>query len=386
MYTGPKPGSPSDDGYFNFCAPPGTYFVEVIMPPLGLVRARADIGTNEEIDSDIDADGRTNHFTVSSGQSKNDLGAGFYPMAVAGNLVWRDDNLNGIQDVGEAKVQGVIVEAIELNTGSVAASAVTDSDGIYTLDYLEKQVYYLKFTPPAEYTATIPGAGSDNMDSDVDHSFGINTTRAFNMEPSNENNNIDMGIAFGVLPVEWLNIFAKKSKKGNFIHWTVGREWNVSHYIIERKASGEQQFFELPEKVSVKENKFGYSEYTFDDLDKLSPGICYYKVKQVDFDGKFSYSEIVYVNESNSFSVNLYPNPSKSLTNLEILQDKDGMIEVDLLDSNGKFVKRLLADYEIRKGENLIPINLQEIPKGLYMVRISDGSGSAIDRKLLLTD
>jgi uncharacterized repeat protein (TIGR01451 family) len=385
-YTGPKPGSPSDDGYFNFCAPPGTYFVEVIMPPLGLVRARADIGNNEEVDSDINADGRTNNFSVTSGQSKNDLGAGFYPMAVAGNLVWRDDNLNGIQDVGEAKVQGVVVEAIELGTGNVVSTAITDSDGIYTLDYLEKQIYYLKFTPPAEYTATIPGAASDNLDSDVDHSFGINTTRAFSMEPSSENNNIDMGVAFGILPVEWLNIQAKKNDLGNLIKWTVAKEWNVSHYVIERKISENQPFIELADKIFVKNNTLGQSEYIYNDLDKLPVGTCYYRVKQVDFDGKFSYSEIVYIKESSSLSINLYPNPAKSLTNLEILQDKDALIEVDLLDANGKFVKRLLAEYEIKKGENLIPINLQEFPKGLYMVRISDGSGSAIDRKLILTD
>jgi len=385
-YTGPKPGSPSDDGYFNFCAPPGTYFVEVIMPPLGLVRARADIGNNEEVDSDINADGRTNNFSVTSGQSKNDLGAGFYPMAVAGNLVWRDDNLNGIQDVGEAKVQGVVVEAIELGTGNVVSTAITDSDGIYTLDYLEKQIYYLKFTPPAEYTATIPGASSDNMDSDVDHSFGMNTTRAFSMEPSSENNNIDMGVAFGILPVEWLNIQAEKNDLGNLIKWKVAKEWNVSHYVIERKISENQPFIELADKIFVKNNTLRQSEYIYNDLDKLPVGTCYYRVKQVDFDGKFSYSEIVYIKESSSLSINLYPNPAKSLTNLEILQDKDALIEVDLLDANGKFVKRLLAEYEIKKGENLIPINLQEFPKGLYMVRISDGSGSAIDRKLILTD
>jgi len=385
-YTGPKPGSPSDDGYFNFCAPPGEYFVEVIMPPLGLVRARQDIGNNEEIDSDINSIGRTNNFNVISGQSKNDLGAGYYPMAVAGNLVWYDDNLNGIQDVGEAKVQGVVVEAVELNTGNVAATTVTDSEGIYSLDYLEKQEYYLRFVPPAQYTATIPGAAPDNMDSDVDHSFGINTTRAFSMEPSNENNNIDMGIAFGVLPVDWLNIFTKRVEKGNLIHWTVSREWNVSHYIIERRASGEQQFYELPAKVSVENNKFGYSEYNFIDQDKLVSGICYYRVKQVDFDGKFSFSEIVYVNRSVAFYVNLYPNPAKSLTNLEILQEKDGQIEVDLLDENGKFVKRLLTGQAIIQGENLIPLDLQEVPKGLYLIRVSDGSGSITDRKLLLTD
>ncbi|MBL0100669.1 MAG: hypothetical protein IPP49_12045 [Saprospiraceae bacterium] len=208
VYTGHKPGTPSDDGYWKFCAPPGEYYVQVIMPPLGLVRALPNVGTDEEIDSDLtNANGAasTDKFTVISGQMKCDLGAGFYPQAIAGNLVWRDDNQNGVQETSEARMEGVKVEAVEVSTGAVKATATTDIDGTYTLDYLEKQQYYLKFTPPTGYSATVARATSDDKDSDVDHSFGPNTTRAFDMQPASINENIDMGLAFGALPVDWLS-------------------------------------------------------------------------------------------------------------------------------------------------------------------------------------
>ncbi|MGB4960612.1 MAG: SdrD B-like domain-containing protein, partial [Saprospiraceae bacterium] len=178
-YTGQKPGSASDDGYFNFCAAPGEYFVEVVMPPLGLVRARPNIGTNEEFDSDIRSDGKTEPFVVNSGDTKTDIGAGFYPMATAGNLVWSDSNLNGIQEANEPTVSGVKVEAIDLTTGAVVSTTSTDANGTYHLEYLEKQQYFMRFSPPSGYGATVPRATVDELDSDVDHSHGPNTTRAF---------------------------------------------------------------------------------------------------------------------------------------------------------------------------------------------------------------
>ena len=79
----PKAHSPSSDGYFSFCVPPGNHYIKVIMPPYGLVNARANIGNNEEIDSDIDhsnGKGTTPVFYVSEGQNRTQFGAGYYPM------------------------------------------------------------------------------------------------------------------------------------------------------------------------------------------------------------------------------------------------------------------------------------------------------------------
>ncbi|MBK9581455.1 MAG: hypothetical protein IPO48_05955 [Saprospiraceae bacterium] len=172
-----------------------------------MVKARANVGSNEEIDSDItNANGliTTDKFTVTSGQEKCDLGAGFYPQATAGNLVWVDSNANGVQESAESRMADVIVQAISVETGAVTSQAVTDAEGTYLLEGLEKQAYYLKFTPPAGYYATVARATTDDKDSDVDHSFGSNTTRAFDMQPANAYENIDMGLAFSPLPVNWL--------------------------------------------------------------------------------------------------------------------------------------------------------------------------------------
>ncbi|MBK9151790.1 MAG: carboxypeptidase regulatory-like domain-containing protein [Saprospiraceae bacterium] len=112
-FTGHKPNTPSEDGWWQFCAPPGQYYVQIIIPPLGLVQVQPNRGNNPNRDSDLTnafGQGTTNSFTVSSGGSKLDLAGGYYPMAIAGNLVWNDLNMNGIQDLNEPKVSGVKVE------------------------------------------------------------------------------------------------------------------------------------------------------------------------------------------------------------------------------------------------------------------------------------
>ncbi|MBK8827771.1 MAG: hypothetical protein IPO26_13945 [Saprospiraceae bacterium] len=124
----------------------GQYYIEVELPPLGLVRARANVGSNEEIDSDItNANGAvtSDKFTVTSGQEKCDLGAGFYPQATAGNLVWVDSNANGVQESAESRMADVIVQAISVETGEVTSQAVTDAEGTYLLDGLENKLIIL---------------------------------------------------------------------------------------------------------------------------------------------------------------------------------------------------------------------------------------------------
>ena len=135
--SGHKPGTPSDDGYWKFCAPPGQYYVQVVMPPLGLVRARPNVGNNPNKDSDLNnANGvlTTSSFYISSGQTKLDLAGGFYPMGVTGNLVWFDENQNGIQDLSESVAEGVDVTAFDVQTGIALRTTTTDQNGLYELD------------------------------------------------------------------------------------------------------------------------------------------------------------------------------------------------------------------------------------------------------------
>ncbi|HLO54261.1 MAG TPA: SdrD B-like domain-containing protein, partial [Saprospiraceae bacterium] len=384
-FTGFKPNSPSADGYFNFCAPPGQYYIEVIIPQLGLVRARPNIGNNEEIDSDLTnafGPGTSASFTVTSGQQKNDLGSGYYPMAIAGNLVWQDDNQNGLQDDEEPKVAGIKVQAYDANTHLVVAEAITDEEGKYTLDYLERTDIYIKFDVPSGFSPTIARAADDAMDSDVDHSFGPNTTRMFAMESGMVNENIDLGIAFGVLPVEWLDVNASRLNNTHIVSWRTAKEVNVAYYIVERRFANETVFTEIPGRVAVNGNTNAIQAYSLIDQDVAPSGVYIYRVKQVDFDGKYTYSKLVSVQNQGEDIITLYPNPAKDEANLEISLTRDGEISVEIFDNTSKLLKVVATEQQQLRGVKSYPLNLQDMSAGIYNLKISI-NGVVTQKKLI---
>jgi hypothetical protein len=320
-----------------------------------------------------------------SGGQKTDLGAGFYPMAVAGNLVWRDVNNNGLQDPGEPKIQGVKVEAIESISQKVVATAYTDTDGLYNLDYLEKRQYYLKFYPPSGYLPTIPKAGSDDQDSDVDHSFGPNTTRLFSMQPSLINENIDLGLAYSVLPLEWISVDVKKTENAHLISWSTAKEQNVSHYMIERKHDRDKEFAELSSKQEAKGTSAQVHNYSMFDTDVRKTGTYLYRVKQVDFDGQFSYSPSVKIVYNAQQNIDLYPNPASAETCLQVVITQPAELKIELFDINSSLVKIFRAASIQSSVDEIYKLNLDDVPSGVYNVVVTI-DGRSLQKKLIKID
>lgn len=387
-FTGPKPGSPSDDGYFSFCAPPGQYYIEVIMPPLGLVQALPKVGNNPLIDSDLNnanGVGTTSTFSLNSGQSKLDIGAGFYPMALAGNLVWLDANQNGVQEVNEPKVSNVNIKVYDANTHEMVKETTTDSNGEYSFDYLQKRDVYLKFSVPAQYSATIPSAASDDMDSDVDHSYGPNTTGKYSMEPGVNNSSIDLGIMFGVLPVDWMYINAKRKDNVHIIEWATKREVNVSHYEIERKISENGSFKSLGFKINPDKKSIDTHVYEATDTDTDLSGTYYYRVKQVDFDGKFTYSDIAYVSHLSGEDIKIYPSPALNEANLDLHLEVDSKVTIQLYDASSRLVSVIVPEKVIEQGGHTFKIDLTGLQSGVYNVVLSINA-EQLSRKLIKID
>ena len=268
-------------------------------------------------------------------------------------------------------MEGVKVEAVEVATGAVAAETYTDVDGTYELDYLERQQYFLRFTPPTGYGATVARAAGDDVDSDVDHTYGLNTTRAFSMEPAVSNVNIDMGLAFGFLPVEWLDVSVRRVNETHLVKWSTASETNVSHYVVERRMSDDAAFVEIPGKVMAKGNTRTPSHYELADLDVDVPSLYLYRVKQIDFDGKYTYSDIVKVNHSGSTYIEVYPNPARNASNVEVGLTQDATVKVELYDATSKLVKVLVSNTIQRAGIEVYNIDLESIPAGVYNVMIS---------------
>ncbi|MBK6828378.1 MAG: T9SS type A sorting domain-containing protein [Chitinophagaceae bacterium] len=111
------------------------------------------------------------------------------------------------------------------------------------------------------------------------------------------------------LPVKIGSIKAYEKAAGVQIDWTAFTEINAEKYVIERSANG-QQFTAIGEVTA--RNLSIASDYGFFDPNPL-PGISFYRLRNLDQDGKSGYSNIVRVNLSkDGKSVIVYPNPVRA--------------------------------------------------------------------------
>jgi protocatechuate 3,4-dioxygenase beta subunit len=121
---------------------------------------------------------RVSGVMIGVGQVKESGNFGEIAPAKLGNFVWNDANANGLQDVGEAAIGGVVVTLTGTDDlgNAVSATMTTAADGSYEFGGLRPGTYTVTFTPPAGMVATYGSIGSDRAtDSDVADSCGCVT-------------------------------------------------------------------------------------------------------------------------------------------------------------------------------------------------------------------
>lgn len=385
-----KPGSPSDDGYYKFCAPPGDYYLRYLNAPSTFVRAVPNVGFNESIDSDITdrfGTGTTDQFTVTSGDEKCDIGAGYYLEGTVSALVWFDGNHNGIWDDEEIPMPGIMVLAIN-REGEVMASSESDMNGMYMLDLLPKDYYHIEAMLSNDYVATQANQGADDTaDSELDGSNGENTSREFLLLPGEENNDIDIGIALSVLPVTWVSINGEEVDQVNEITWSVGSEVNVSHYELQYSQDFSNSFVSVNTVKSTETNTQELQRYTLDHSD-YSSGTNYYRVKQYDLDGRYSFSKVIAIQNGKKDSadeMNLYPNPTEGLLYVALgPNDVQSEVEIKIFDQLGRLVRSdNLSNSVSRYGVETFQLELNNLEDGLYMIEVKAGNTIYADRVFL---
>ncbi len=155
--------------------------------------------------------------------------------------------------------------------------------------------------------------------------------------------------------------------------WNTASELNNKVFEIERSAD----FVEFTRIGSV--NGAGTSttskKYKFDDLQPIN-GTNYYRLKQIDFDGTFIFSKIIaisYVDHSKEIKV--YPNPAMDFFIINFPWEKE--FDVAISDFNGNILLK------INKQQNKQKINCADIPKGLYLLRITTDRNSYTQKLML---
>ena len=192
------------NGSYNFNGlNPGSYKVTFSNLPNGFEFTQADAGTNDNLDSDADpASGMSGVINLGPGESNTSVDAGVVakPSSI-GDQVFNDANGNGIQDAGEAGVQGVKVtltgagaDGVLGNADDTTTTQVTDANGNYSFDGLGAGSYKVTFSDlPSGFEFTQADAGTnDNLDSDADPASGM--SGVINLGPGESNTSVDAGV------------------------------------------------------------------------------------------------------------------------------------------------------------------------------------------------
>ncbi len=111
--------------------------------------------------------------------------------------------------------------------------------------------------------------------------------------------------------------------------------------------------------------------YTFIDSEK-SNGDNYYRLNQVDVDGKNEYFGPITVSCEQNDKITTYPNPSKGEFNLVIHSQSNEQITLKLTDGNGKVLSTKIL--ELQNGINLFPIR-ENLSTGVYHIQLISESG-----------
>lgn len=181
------------------------------------------------------------------------------------------------------------------------------------------------------------------------------------------------------LPVTLLDFSANVRENLVLLTWQTASEINNAGFEVQRSEEGTQQF----EKIGWL-NGHGDSQetltYEWEDATVEKGTTYYYRLMQVDFDGKKTFSEVVSakLGDVDQITFNLLPNPAKDLVTVQIKGADLENMGLEVIDSNGKIVYHSLEPLR-----ETTTIDLGFLPAGLFFVRLKGKSMNQVCRLML---
>mgnify|MGYP002382201632 CR=1 FL=1 len=182
-------------------------------------------------------------------------------------------------------------------------------------------------------------------------------------------NNVAVNI-LSTLPVKLLPLSAIWENGAVRLYWSTAQEVGSKEFVIERSADGIQ--FEPIQTVAASLNSDVRTNYNTLDAHPLT-GRNFYRIKALDLDDAVTYSNIAQVKSTDGrFQLKIYPNPTSESATMELLADRTGTATVELISVNGT---RLSASrMNLKKGVNIAAIPTEQLPAGIYYVRVIAGT------------
>ncbi|MHA2028025.1 MAG: T9SS type A sorting domain-containing protein [Candidatus Kariarchaeaceae archaeon] len=181
------------------------------------------------------------------------------------------------------------------------------------------------------------------------------------------------GVGIISLPVELNSFSAKVSGPTVMLKWTTATEVNNNGFSIERSSS-QNTLWESLGFVEGFGNSSSPKKYSFADNNPVGGSKFLYRLKQIDNDGQFEYSDVVEV-ELLPTQYELYQNfsnPFNSSTIIKFSVPVDAKVDISIYNSLGELVMTLL-NREFEAGYHQVDFNASSYASGLYFYRIVTG-------------
>lgn len=197
-----------------------------------------------------------------------------------------------------------------------------------------------------------------------------------NFSESNQPFTLDWTLSSGAtlgctpLPIELLSFTGKNDGKRNIIEWTTSTEINNDHFNLERSIDGKN--FESFANINGAGNSTSTINYIMQDNHPYN-GLTYYRLKQTDFNGNYSYSKVISIESkvSNVELSNVRPNPTTNDIMFDFYSSTSGKLNIQVIDFTGRIV--INEDVYVTDGKTTLNGKMNDLAKGIYSLKVTFG-------------
>src|SRR5690554_459699 len=205
-------------------------------------------------------------------------------------------------------------------------------------------------------------------------------------DPSNPTITVPVTMTIFPVPVEVASLSVETEKNSVTLKWSTASETNNQGFEVQRREVKNQNW-QTVGFVEGRGNTTERQSYSFNERD-LKVGKYLYRLKQIDFDGSYEYSDEIEVSVDIPQVFSLmqnYPNPFNPMTKIEYTLPEDAEVRLDVYNSLGELVTTL-HNKQMEAGYQVINFDASSLPSGTYIYRITakGKTGNFVDSKKML--
>ena len=187
------------------------------------------------------------------------------------------------------------------------------------------------------------------------------------------------------VPVELTTFFGTVNGNVVSLKWTTATEVKNYGFEIERSLSSSRTYWEKIGFINGNGNSNSPKEYSYTDK-HLRSGSYLYRIKQIDNDGSYDYSNTIELNIGIPVTSDLkqnFPNPFNPSTTISFTIPTSGDVYLKIFNSLGEEVAKLVNGYA-EAGEYTLNFDAGDLPSGMYVYQLKTNESSLTKKMLLL--